>query len=120
VAEGERAQEGSDGGGGHHPVAKHRLGGPAAQQLHVVDAVPARDDGMDQGEQLASGLGRTRPIAEVDEPVGDLLDPQPLRQGRGQQQPGAGHRTLVVQGDPDLVRHDVRGWHRKVSSGSGS
>jgi hypothetical protein len=69
---------------------------------------------------LRPGWAAPQSIAEVDEPVGDLLDPQSLRQGRGQQQSGAGHRTLVVEGDPDLVRHDVRGWHRKVSSGSGS
>jgi hypothetical protein len=34
-------------------MSEYRLGGPAAQRLHVVNAVPAGDHGVDQGEQLA-------------------------------------------------------------------
>jgi hypothetical protein len=41
-------------------MAKHRVGGSAAQQLHVVDAVPAGDHGVDDGEQLAPRVGRAR------------------------------------------------------------
>jgi hypothetical protein len=74
---------------------------------------------MHQGEQLASWVGRAGAVTEVDELVGGLLDPQPLRQGRRQQQPGASHRPLVIEPDLDLVQHDLRGWHRKVSSDSG-
>ena len=94
-------------------MAKHRLGGPAAQQLHVIDAVPAGDHGVDQGEQLAPRAGRARPVPEVNKLVGGLLDPQPLRQGRRQQQPGASHRPLVIEGDIDLVQHHVGRSHRK-------
>jgi hypothetical protein len=94
-------------------VPEHAGGRPAAQQLHVVDAVPAGDHGMDQGEQLAPGTGRTRPTAEVDQLVGGLLDPQPLCQRGGQQQPGRGDRPLVVEGNIDLVQQHVQGWHRK-------
>jgi hypothetical protein len=56
-------------------MAKHRLGGSAAQQLHVVDAVPTGDHGVDQGKQLASGTGRPGPVTEVNQLVGGLLDP---------------------------------------------
>jgi hypothetical protein len=45
---------------------------------------------VDQGEQLASRVGRARPVAKVDQLVGGLLDPQPLGQGGSQQQPGRG------------------------------
>jgi hypothetical protein len=113
VAEGEPSQERPHGRGGHHPVAEHAGGGSRAQQLHVVDAVPTGDHGVHQRQQLASRMGRTRPVPKIDHLVGDLLDPQPLGQGRGQQQSGAGDRTLVVEGDVDLVQHDMGGWHRK-------
>jgi hypothetical protein len=119
MAEGERAQEGPHGGGRHHPVAEHAAGGCRAQQLHVIDAVGTCDHGVHQRQQLAARVGRTRPVPKIDQPVGDLLDPQPLGQRRRQQQPGRGDRTLVVEGDVDLVQHHLRGWHRKVSSGSG-
>jgi hypothetical protein len=56
-------------------MAKHRRGGPAAQQLHVVDAVATGDHGMHQGEQLAPGTGRAGALTEVDQLVGGLLDP---------------------------------------------
>ena len=86
---------------------------PAAQQLHVIDAVATGDQGVDQGEQLAPGPGRPGSVAEVDELVGGLLDPQPLGQGCRQQQPGAGDGPRVIEGDLDLVQHHMRGWHRK-------
>jgi hypothetical protein len=42
---------------------------------------------VDQGEQLASWSGRTRPVAKIDELVGGLLNPQPLGQGGGSSSP---------------------------------
>jgi hypothetical protein len=113
VAEREAAQPGPNGGGRHHPVPEHAGGRPAAQQLYVVDAVPARDHGVDHGEQLRSWVGRARPVAEIDQLVGGLLDPQPLGERGGQQQPGRGDRVLVIERDIDLVQHHVRGSHRK-------
>jgi hypothetical protein len=75
VAEGERAQPGPHGRGGHHPMAKHVGGRPAAQQLHIIDAVPAGSQRMDQSEQLAAGVGRARPAPQIEQLVGRLLDP---------------------------------------------
>ena len=81
VAEGEGAQERADRGRRHDPVAQHAGGGPAAQQVGVVDAVATGDHGMHHGQQLGARVGRARPVAEVDELVGGLADPQPFRQG---------------------------------------
>jgi hypothetical protein len=76
VAEGEGAQEGPQGGGGHDPVAEYLAGGAAAQQVGVVDAVPTRDHGVDQGQQLAAGPVRASPLAQVDQRIGGVLDTQ--------------------------------------------
>jgi hypothetical protein len=73
---------------------------------------------VDQGEQLATGPGRARTITQINELVGELLDPEPLGQRRGQQQPRGGDGVIVIEGDVDGVENDVRGSHRKVSSDS--
>jgi hypothetical protein len=53
------------------------------QQFHVVDAVATGDHGVHQRQQLAARVGPTRPVPQVDQLVGGLLDPQPLRQRGG-------------------------------------
>jgi hypothetical protein len=53
-----------------------------------VDAVPTRQHRMRQGQQLATGMGRASPLAQVDQRIGRLLDAQPLGQ-RGRQQQAA-------------------------------
>ena len=40
-------------------------------------------------------------------------DHVPTRLVSGQEQPGAGHRTLVIKGHIDLVQQHPRGWHRR-------
>jgi hypothetical protein len=45
---------------------------------------------VDQGQQLPAGVGRTRPLAQVDQLVGGLLGVQPLGQGGRQQQARVG------------------------------
>jgi hypothetical protein len=42
---------------------------------------------VDQGQQLAAGMGGAGPLAQIDQLVGGLLDAQPLGQRGGQQQP---------------------------------
>jgi hypothetical protein len=59
--------------GGHDPVAEYLAGGAAAQHVGVVDAVPTRQYRVDQGQQLAAGLRRARPVAQVDQRIGGLL-----------------------------------------------
>ena len=112
VAEGEAAQEGPQRGGGHDPVAEHPCGGTTAQQVGVVDAVGPGNHRVDEGCELAAGVGRAWPLAEADELVGGLLDTKTLAEGGGQQQPGVGDGVGVVEGDVELVER-VGGWHRK-------
>ena len=49
--------------------------------------------------------------AEVDELVGGLLDPQPLGERGGQQQPSVRNGSWIIKRDLDLVQHDMGGWH---------
>src|SRR4029453_18068660 len=119
MPEGEAAQPRPHRGGGHHPVAEHPCGRPCPQQLHVVDAVGAHGQRVHQRQQLASGASRTGPVAETDQLVGGPLNPQPLGKGRGQEQPSAGDRPGVIEGDIDLVQDDMGGSHRKGASYSG-
>jgi hypothetical protein len=85
VPKGERAQEGPDGGGGHHLVTEYAGGRPRAQYLDIVDAVPASEQAVDHRQDLAARSGGTGPLTEVDQLVGGLLDPEPVGQGGGQQ-----------------------------------
>jgi hypothetical protein len=90
VAEGEAAQEGPQRGRGHHPVAEHGRGEPGAEHVGVVDAVTADHQRVQQGEHLAARPVGTRTVAKVDQLIDGGLDPQPLSQRGGQEQPGAG------------------------------
>ena len=95
VAEGERSQPRADCRRRHHVMAQHALGRARPQDVGVVDAVRARDLGVDHRQQLAA-----RPVADADQLVRELLDAQVLGQRRRQNQPRVGHRVVVV--DPDL------------------
>jgi hypothetical protein len=66
---------------------------------------------MDQGEQLAAWADCAGPVAQVHQLVGELLDPEPLGQRRGQEQPCGRDRALVVESDIDVVENDVGGSH---------
>jgi hypothetical protein len=87
------------------------------QHVDLVDAVPPARIPC-PGSAAWRRVGRTWPLAEVDELVGGLLDPQPLGQGGGQQQPRSGDRVGVVEGDVELVQ-GVGGWHRESALLSG-
>jgi hypothetical protein len=93
-------------------MAEHPAGGAAAQQGGVVDAVPAREHGVEQGQQLAPWPVRARSLAQVDQRVGGLLDAQPLSQRGRQQQARVGDRVGVVKADVELVE-GVGGSHRE-------
>jgi hypothetical protein len=84
-------------------VAEHPAGGAAAQHVGVVDAAP-RQHRMDQGQQRAAGPVRVRPLAQVDQRIGGLLDPQPLGQGGRQRQAGVGDGVGVVEAGVELVQ----------------
>ena len=59
---------------------------------------------MDQGQQLAAGPVRASPLAQIDQRIGGLLDPQPLGQGGSQQQARVGDRVGVVEAGVELVQ----------------
>jgi hypothetical protein len=44
-----------------------------------------------------------RPVAKVDQRVDGRLDPQPLGQRRGQQQPGVGDRVDLIEADDGVL-----------------
>jgi hypothetical protein len=111
VAEGELAQPGPQGGGGHHVVAQHPPGRPRAQQVGVVDAVRPGQQRVDQRQRLAA-----RPVADADQLIGRLLQPEMLREGRGQHQPRVGHSMLVVEADLHAVQSVIGSAHRKSAS----
>jgi hypothetical protein len=67
---------------------------------------------VDQGQQLVPGPVRARPITQIDQLVGGLLDSQPLGQRGSQQQARIGDRVGVVEGDVELVE-GVGGLHRE-------
>jgi hypothetical protein len=92
-------------------VAEHLAGGAAAQHISVVDAVPTRQHGVDQGQQLAPGMGCAGPLAQVNQVVGGLLDAQPLGQGGRQEQTGVGDGVGVVEAGVELVE-GMGGSHR--------
>src|SRR6266498_4157672 len=58
-----------DRGGRHDAVTEHLAGGAAAQQVGVVDAVPTREHGVDQGQQLAAGPVRASPPTQIDQRI---------------------------------------------------
>jgi hypothetical protein len=104
MPEGERAQERPQRAGRHHLVAQHLGGGARTQQVGVVDAVTAGHQRVHHGQGLASRPVPAGPLAQIDQLVDDRFDPQPLRQGRGQQQAGVGDHVLIVK------RHDEPTW----------
>jgi hypothetical protein len=55
---------------------------------------------------------RASPLAQVDQRIGGLLDPEPLGQGGSQQQAGVGDGVGIVEADVELVR-GVGGSHRE-------
>jgi hypothetical protein len=91
------------GGGRHDPMAQHAGGLSAAQQVGVVDAVGTRQHRMYRGQQLAPGMCRASPLAQVDHLVGGLLDAQPPGQRGRQQQVGVGDGVGVVKAGVELV-----------------
>jgi hypothetical protein len=46
---------------------------------------------------------RASPLAQIDQRIGGLLDPEPLGQGGSQQQARVGDRLGVVEADVELV-----------------
>jgi hypothetical protein len=85
---------------------------PQRSRSGVVDAVPTREHGVNQGQQHPARVGRAGLLAQVDQLVGSLLDAQPLGQRGSQQQARVGDGVGVVKTDVELVQ-GVGGCHRE-------
>jgi hypothetical protein len=88
-------------------VAKHAARRARTQDLDVVDAVAAGEQAVYQRQDLRAGVSGAGSVAEVDQLVGGLLQPEPLGQCCGQQQPCVGDGVLVIEDDIDMVNDDV-------------
>jgi hypothetical protein len=104
VAEGEAAQEGAQRGRRRKLVAQHPVGCSGSEHVCVVDAVSAGQHGVDHGHGLAAHVGSARRIAEIQVALDQLLQPQMLGQGSGEQEPGIGDGVGVIEGDPQTVQ----------------
>ena len=103
VAEGEGPEERAQRGGRHHPVPEHRLGGPRAQHVGVVDVGTSRRHGVHQRQHLASRQSPTDTTREVDRGVDKALETEASDQRGHHQQPGVGHQIGLVEGHLDAV-----------------
>ena len=112
MTEGEATQECAERGRGHDPVAEHLGGLTGAEHIGVINTVAADHQRVQQRQHLAARPVGAGALAQVDQLVDHRLDPEPLRQGGGQQQSGVGDRVLIVEGDRKAV-WTVGGWHRE-------
>ena len=103
MAERERPEERAQGGWGHHPVGQHRLGGTGPQHVGMIDVAPTGSDGVDQGQDLASGKGSAHSSRQVDHLVDQAFETEPDHQCRHQQEPGVGHQIRLIEGHLDAV-----------------
>ena len=100
-------------------MAKHAAGGPPAQQRHIVDAVPAGEQGVDQGEPLGPRVGRARPGSPIDHLVGGLLDPSRSARVAGTSSPAPATGCSSSKAIPTWSSTRCEDGLEKVSSGSG-
>ena len=103
VAPAEAAQEGAQGGRRLDHATQHPPGAAGTQRVGVVDALAPGQGRGHQGHQLVAGVGPAGGISQVNVLVHQFSQTQAQGQAGGQQQPGVGHQTVVVEGDVDAV-----------------
>src|SRR6266508_6594487 len=104
VAEGEAPEERPQGGGSPQLVAEHRLGSPGSQGVAIVDGVAAGQQGVNDGHGLVPDVRPSGRRPQVEDRVEQLLQPEVLREGGGQQQAGICHQMIVVETDVEPVQ----------------
>lgn len=102
VAEPERAQERPDRRQCNDPMPRHRTCRPGSQCVDVLDAVPASQERVDQGEALAIRI-RTRAARNCDVLTQQRPEPESLSERGRDQQPGIGHAVGVIGYHLDAV-----------------
>src|SRR5215216_6045239 len=83
-------------------MTHHTLAHPGAQHVNIVDAVTPSDDRVHQRHRLATRPERTRP-SQRDQLVSGPLQAEMGGHRRRQQQPGVGHRTLIIEDHIEAV-----------------
>jgi len=84
-------------------MAQHRGAGPGPEGISVVDAVTVGQRRVDKRHRLGAHVGVAGRVAQVDVVVEELPETEVLGQRCRQDQPGVGHRMLVVEGHADAV-----------------
>ncbi len=85
-------------------MAEHGLGPPGPQGIGVVDAVAARQQGVDDGHGLVPDVGPSGRSPQVHGQVEQSLQLEVLGQGRRKQEPGIGHKMIVIETDVEPVQ----------------
>jgi hypothetical protein len=73
----------------------------------VIDAVRAQRHRGQQRHHLAPRVRRAFAIAEINHPVDQTLDPEPLGKDGWEQHPGVRDHPLVIEDHPRRVRQTV-------------
>ena len=107
MPEAERAQKRPQRRGRHHPVPQDQTSRPGAQHVHVIDAVRTGHHPVQEAHHFATRQRRPgNPVAQPHRLIHQLLDPQPVRERRCQQQAGVADEPLLVE--PNLHRIEAR------------
>ena len=99
----EAAQERPQGGERLDHPAENTCRPTGAERIGVVDAVAARQHGVDQRHKLVPRVRPPRRAAEVDVPVDQVPQAQVLGEGGRQDQTGVVHQAGGVKDDLDTV-----------------
>jgi hypothetical protein len=104
MPERERPQKCPQRRGRHHAMAEDPDGAPAAQHVTPIDAVCAQEHRVHQRHDFASRPEVPRASPEINAPVDERLNSQPLTERRSDQNPGVRDRPIVVENHDDLVQ----------------
>ena len=88
-------------------MAQHRPCLARAKHVTVIDAVRPERHRRDQRHHLAPWLCSSGPIAEINRPVDQRLDPEPVGEHRRKQHAGVRDRPLIIENHPHRVRQTV-------------
>ena len=99
----EAAQEGAQGGWRLDHAADGASGPAGAEHIGVIDAVTTGQRGGQQGQHLVARVRPPRCVSQVNVLAGEFAQTQMLGKGDRKEQPGIGHRTVVVEGNSDAV-----------------
>jgi len=74
----------------------------------VIDALTPGQNGLDDGHRLDPHVHPPRGPPQIDILIEQAPQPQVLGEGGGLDQPGVGHRPMIIEGDPEPVETVAR------------